>query len=240
MALSDTPKFHENMGFVCNVSAIKGKWIIEGIVLSSGAAINWLNREFFEIPEQKSQFDNFDEMCRTSVPGAKGLISLNSYLGKGTPNLDAYAKGAYVNIGLNNTKGDFARAMLEGIVSDLYDNVSLISETTTGAGSKICRCSGGLAKLDLFNQIQADTYNVPVIYSNNSEATGTGAWMQAMIALGISKTYKDAYELVAGKDKEQTFQPNAVNHAMYNKIRKVRKHYEERIDTKYIHEVLNS
>ena len=64
IGLSDVPVLDKKMSVNCNVSAIPGKWIVEGAVLSAGKAAAWMNEQFF--PESKGDFKEFSKVLEES------------------------------------------------------------------------------------------------------------------------------------------------------------------------------
>ena len=118
IGLSDVPVLDKKMSVNCNVSAIPGKWIVEGAVLSAGKAAAWMNEQFF--PESKGDFKEFSKVLEESCPGANGVIASTSFSGKGTPRWNPSVRAGFMGIGFENNKGDLVRALLEGIADRTF------------------------------------------------------------------------------------------------------------------------
>ncbi len=240
IALSDKPLFDPDQRLICNVSAIPGKWIIEGATLAAGSAVNWMNKQFFaDYPDQAYPFERFDQECLQSPPGANGVIFTPSFAGKGAPYWDSYARATLHNIGFHNTRADFARALLEGIIAEINDCLTTISKLFQGTEFREVRCAGGLTKSALFNQIQADMYNHPVIRPQSEEATGLGAWISAMVTLGCYGSYAAAFHAAVDESKSRKFLPNEKNHALYEQMNAVRAKIYRSLSMKEVQEMLS-
>ena len=63
--------------------------------------------------------------------------------------------------------------------------------------SRFVRVSGGLAKDPLFIRILAAACKKELIYTQQTEATVFGAWIIAVVALGLYTTAKDAFDVLS-------------------------------------------
>ena len=215
IALSDRPVGDDAMRVNCNLSAIPGKWIVEGSVLSAGKTVNWLNRLLFD--NQEGGFKELTDACRTSPAGARGMIFLPLLAGKGTPVWRPDMRGMILDLGFEHTKGDFGRALLEGIASEMKECIQIISGLTRTAYDMV-KVAGGMTRNDLYNQIQADMYEVPVVRAFDNEATGLGAWISAAREMGWYTSYKEAYETAAEGMEEKRYDPDPDNIRIYENL----------------------
>lgn len=215
IALSSEPVSDTNMQVNCNLSAIPGKWIVEGSVLSAGKALNWLNRLLFD--SQDTAFEELTKECRTSPAGARGMMFLPLLAGKGTPSWNPEMRGMILGLGFEHTKADFVRAMLEGIASEMKECIQIIS-ALTGRTYETVKIAGGMTRNDLYNQIQADMYEIPVIRAFEKEATGLGAWISAAKEIGWYGSYKEAYEAASEGKLEKRYDPDQNNIEVYEHL----------------------
>ena len=65
IGLSDVPVLDKKMSVNCNVSAIPGKWIVEGAVLGAGKAAAWMNEQFSR--SQREILKNFQKCWKNPV-----------------------------------------------------------------------------------------------------------------------------------------------------------------------------
>lgn len=220
LALSDEPIFDDEMRITCNISVIPDKWMIEGSVLGSGKAVDWTKHEFFH-----NDISEFQKACDESSVGANGVIYTPTFIGTGTPSWNASARAGIYNLGLYNTKNDFARAVLEGISAQLHTCIEIIQECL-GKEIKTLRISGGLTKNKVYNQILADISNREVDKFNDNESTALGAYISARVALDEAISYKECMEKYLDNSEIKRFKPKIENYYKYLEIDKLRKKFD--------------
>lgn len=179
----------EQMRFICNVSAVPGMYVLEASNISSAAAYNWFFNEFYRRDNPDLEIkSSIDTEAAKSPPGSNGVIVLPYFQGRGTPDWNSRATGSFFGVTLSSTRGDFARAMLEGIVLENAGNLGAIQQRI-GKKSRVT-VSGGLTKSRLFNQIQADAYNCDIILCPTDESTATGAFISTCVAVGLAPSFE--------------------------------------------------
>lgn len=222
IAISDRPVFDEKMRVNCNVSAIPGKWIIEGTVMNAGKAVDWLNSEIFG--GTPGDLKEFVKACEETSVGSNGVIAVTSFSGKGTPEWNSKVRASFLNIGFNNKKADFARALLEGIASDLNDCLQTVEELSERKSNAVY-AAGGMIKNETYCQILSDMFGKKLYKPEICEATGMGAWISAQVYLKNVETYDEAYKKYAKKEKENCYVPNLENTQRYREDNSIRKYY---------------
>lgn len=186
------PVLDEAMRVSCNVSALPGACIVEAAVLTSGAIYRWFNSGVVgTAPGAGDGFEALNAEAAAAPPGCNGVLLLPHFKGTGSPHWDADARGAFCNLSLATTRGEMARAVLEGIAIELRQGLDLV-ERHCGRVAQV-HVAGGLTRLPLFNQIQADVLERPVHCVGGDEATSRGAWMAAAVATGAAATHAAAY-----------------------------------------------
>jgi sugar (pentulose or hexulose) kinase len=150
-----------------------------------------------------------------AVPaGANGLLLLPHFKGCGAPYWDPEAKGVFFNLSLNSSRGEMARAILEGIAVEMKGSLALV-ENLCGKVESVS-VSGGMARSDLFNQIQSDIFDRTIVRFANSEATSFGAWIAAAVATGLDTGYPEAFTRVADVASARSYQPDARQRSVYD------------------------
>jgi sugar (pentulose or hexulose) kinase len=218
IALTDKPLLDIGMRVNCNVSAIAGKWIVEGAVLSAGKTLDWVNDNFFKHPQETHPYEVFTRKSRNVPIGSNGLRFSVQFAGKGTPIWNPDMKGSIGNLSFQNTKDDLARGVLEGIACAVDECVSCISELLGGVQEPV-KVSGGLSKDGFFNQILTDMVKKELSSFATCEATAFGAWMSAAVALGQQNSYKEAFATITKGIAEERYQPMENNSLLYEKIK---------------------
>lgn len=224
VGISDQPAFHPEMSLNCNVSAMKGKWIVEGAVLSAGKSVEWFVKEFFSYGEDKD-YEAFMNACIKVPPGANGVIVSPSLSGKGTPEWNPEIRGGIFRLSFSNRKEEFARALLEGIASELWDCIKAV-ERMTGMSCTSIKAGGGLLKNLTYCQILSDMFGKMIEQPDICEATGIGAWISAETALGNYRTYEEAYLKYEQSVRKKIWFPDENVTNLYREMDRIRKRYE--------------
>ena len=221
IAYTDKPAFDRRCRVLCSASAIAGKWIMEASIFNSGAIFRWFSEQLCkDLDKESHPFRLIDKEAAQSPAGANGVMMLPHFEGSGAPYWEPMAKGLFFNLSLGTTRGDMARSILEGIAMEISDNIALL-ETICGKINQVS-IAGGMAKSDLFAEIQANAFNTPLVRFKNREASSLGATMVAMVSLGVYSSVEDAVAEMLESDP-QKFYPNSDKAAIYDAML-MRKH----------------
>ena len=220
---SDTPVHDMQMRLGCNVSAVPGSYIVEAGMLTSGTVYRWLNEQLYARDGRPPEgFDEVNADAEASPVGARGVILLPYFAGRGAPSWNPHAKGLFFNLSLGTTRGDMARAVLEGIAAETSENM-MIMESLAGARAKEISVAGGLTNLPLYNQIQADSYGTAVMRLAGGEATGRGAWISAACCLGMFSSFPSAHAAATSYLETVRFIPNPLSVEILSRTRGLRR-----------------
>ena len=213
LSLADSPNL-SNPSMICNVSAIKGKYIQESNVLASASALNWLIEEFFpELWGDTPDFQSFDEIAGQAARGSNGLFCIPHFQGCGTRDWNPNARAAFWGVSLGTSKADMARALYEGIAAEIAKSIDVLPLPSRRSARVFA--AGGLSKSRIFNQILADMLDREVYVYADPQATAIGAFMSAAVALGLYGDFEAALSAVRGKDHGSLFAPNPSNSSFY-------------------------
>ncbi len=223
IAAADRPAADPGMGIGCNVSAVPGSFILEAGVVTSGSIYQWFRREFYrETAGQADPYALMDAEAAASPVGARGVLLMPHFKGRGSPVWNPAARGAFLNLTPEATRGDLARAVLEGIALEIAENIETLESLSTPA--KMIEVSGGMTKSSLFNHIQADCYGRPVERADDAEATARGAWISAAVRLGLYPDFATAAAAATENHARQRFDPETENHQIYRRAAVERRH----------------
>lgn len=213
---SDTPALDPQMRTACNISAVPGAYVVEAAVLTSGTIYRWFAELGFGNGNPGADaFARLNADAATAPPGANDLILLPHFKGCGAPYWDPEAKGVFYNMTLGTTRGEMARAILEGIAVEMKESLELV-EALCGRVASVS-VSGGLTRSDLFNQIQSDVFARPVVRFKNSEATSLGAWIAGAVACGIDAGYPQAFARAVDPGSSVSYRPDPANQPIYER-----------------------
>lgn len=169
-----------------NLSAYHGStpWVLEAANMGSGTLYQWFNQSFYHCGEDCKDTVLINREVAAQPPGCDGLICYADFAGRGCPDTDPHARGVFANIGLQHSRGSFARAILEGICFDIHNCIEHIEDL--GIPITKIQSTGGLTNFSVFNQILADITGKDIRVCTNAEATAAGAFHAACAALQLS------------------------------------------------------
>lgn len=179
-----------------NRAAVPGHLVMESTVNTCTAAFDWYRREF--LPDYG--YDEINAALERTPQGAHGVTVLPYFQGRSTPDWNADARGAFLNLTLSATKEDFLRALLEGICCEIRNHLELFE-----SAQRIRRiyAGGGLCSSSAFCRMLAEACGREITVMRQAEATAGGAWMSAAVTLGLKKNLTEAFEtLRRGKTAE--------------------------------------
>jgi xylulokinase len=200
---------------------IPGKWQIEANSSSAASSIEWFKDQFcqLEVANAKlmgfSVFNALTELAMRSPVGSKGLMYSAWMAGADCPRFNYDARATFTGLTFSHDKSDVIRSIMEGVCFEIYSMILSI-EDTIEQKVQLLRVTGGGAKSNFWNQIQADVYNKTIETVVCSEATSLGAAMCAAVGLGEYKDLREAAAVMVQVDKR--FEPIPANVAIYQEL----------------------
>ena len=140
-------------------------YALEGAVLVSGAAIQWL-RDGLGILADAAE----SEALAESVDSTGGVVFVPALTGLGSPWWDPDARGLVSGLTRGTTRAHLVRAALEAIAHQVADVVDALPARPT-----VLRADGGAAANGFLMQFQADLLGCPVEVAAERETTALGA-----------------------------------------------------------------
>ncbi|MDF2614014.1 MAG: xylB [Clostridia bacterium] len=215
----DKPIYDEDMKTFNFAHLIPGLVMPCGTMQTGGASYSWLKNELasFEVLEAKrlgkSAYDLINEKAKSAPAGANGILYLPYLLGERSPRWNVNAKGAFIGLKMESKREDIFRSVLEGVAFNL--NVILNSFKKHISVKEMVVIGGG-AKGELWRQIMADMYGIPILKPNYlEEATSMGAAIAAGVGAGIFDSFDVIHEFLKIEDKVY---PNRDNTQVYDKM----------------------
>lgn len=159
-------------------------FIVGGPTNNGGVVFQWLKDTFFSDL-------SFDEMVHGAgevAPGAEGLLFFPYLLGERAPLWDSAVRGSFHGIGLEHTRFHFARAVMEGILMNLYVIARPLLEHDS---AHTVYANGGFAQSTLFVQMLADIFGMNVALNATNDAGCIGAALVGLRSLGEIADYAD-------------------------------------------------
>ncbi len=164
-----------------------GKYHLMGCILSAASCNKWFLEDVLKS-------DDYTECEKGECNGENRVVFLPYLMGERSPHNDPYARGAFIGMSMDTTRGDMLKAVMEGVSYALRDCV----EVARAQGIEIseARVCGGGAKSSLWCKILANVLRVKVLKTNCSEGPSFGGCILAMVASGEYKTVKEATESI--------------------------------------------
>jgi glycerol kinase len=140
-------------------------YALEGAVLASGAAVQWLRDGLGLLADAAES-----ERVARSVDSSGGVVFVPALAGLGSPWWDADARGLVAGITRGTTRAHLVRAALEAIAHQVADVVEALPEQPA-----VLRADGGATANAFLMQLQADLLGIPVEVAAEQETTALGA-----------------------------------------------------------------
>lgn len=216
IAHSNRPIIDKDKRFLCKIGAIPGSYNLEAGMLTTGTVYRWFFEQFYAGTGDVAGVEEINREVLSSPPGANGVLLLPHFEGSGAPYWNPEDCGVFYGMKLSTTRADMARAVLEGIVMEMGENVALFKERM-GQVTEVC-VSGGMTQFSAYNQLQADIYDVKVVLQSNRESTSIGAWISAAVACGLYHSYEDAFTAIQSPRTETSYVPAEEKVQFYHKL----------------------
>lgn len=162
---------------------IEGMYITIAYSLTGGNILKWFRDEFGleEVAEaQRTGANPYDLLLNSAADQPSSLLVLPYFTPSGTPYFDTRTKGAVFGLQLATTRGDFIRALLEGVAFEMRLNLDILEKS--GYEINELRAIGGGAKSAKWTQLKADVTGKKITTLDVIEAGCLGVAMLARAA----------------------------------------------------------
>ncbi len=156
-----------------------GAWSVTGCVLSAAGALQWTRATIAPtVP-----YDVLVHEASLAPPGCEGLRFLPHLAGERAPFPDPDARGAWVGLSLRHGRGHLVRAVLEGVAATMAMVLEIVRDLPVPV--ERVRLGGGGNRSELWRQMQADLYRVPVAAMNVEKGPAFGAALMAGVGADV-------------------------------------------------------
>ncbi len=218
---SEHPIYDEQMRTVTWAHVVPGMYAPNGTMQYAGGSYSWIKNTVCvdecrrAKQEGASPFKYMDEQISQSPAGSNGVIFLPYLLGERAPRWDPDARGAFVGLKPENSRGDLLRSVLEGVTLNLSICLDILR---THIDIDEILVIGGGAKGRVWQQMMADIYGAKVTVPKLLEEAGSmGAAVIAGVGTGL---YEDFSAIDMFLDIEQTLTPDPDTLKAYDPIKK--------------------
>ncbi|MEL7608704.1 MAG: FGGY-family carbohydrate kinase [Bacillota bacterium] len=209
--IENTKTFFCNFGCVPNLYLYesngiwRGMWTISWLINLLGDEVKLKADALGVSPEEFLS----DEAAKVPA-GSEGLLTVLEWLA-----FESHKKGTIIGFDVRHTRGHMFRSIMEGIAMTMKNNYQAMCDEVGQYPKKII-LSGGGSSSDVFVQIFADVFGVPVVRNVMNGAAGLGSAICAAVATGAYASFDEAVKhMVKIRD---VFEPNMKNHRLYTKI----------------------
>lgn len=155
-----------------------GGWSVTGCVLSAAGALQWVR----DTIAPTVPYDTLLGEAALTPPGCEGLRFLPHLAGERCPEADPDARGAWIGLSIAHGRGHLVRSVLEGVAGTMARVLGIVRDLPVPI--ERVRLGGGGNRSELWRQMQADLYGVPVASMNVAEGPAFGAALMAGVGIG--------------------------------------------------------
>lgn len=196
--------------FCCALA--KDCWVMGGATNNGGIILRWLRDHLADAEVRKANqlnedpYDILTAIAATVPAGSEGLIFHPYLAGERSPLWDANARGSFFGLALHHTKAHLIRAVLEGIVYNLYGVLDAVQDVVGPA--KSIQATGGFARSLLWRQMLADVFDQTVTIPKVYESSCFGAAVLGLYALGRISTLNQVSDMIGETDRHHPIPEN--------------------------------
>ncbi len=181
---------------------------------TGGVVYQWYRDQFCGEEKREAQRQGvsaYDLINAQMPPQPTKLYFIPHFKGSGSPTCDLDSKGTVFGLTLNTTKGEIAKAILEGLTYELRLNL----ETMQQAGINIREiiAVGGGAKSPGWLRMKTNITGRPLKILKNKEAAPLGAGILAGVGCGHYRSFEEAVDTMV--EVERIYEPDPAVHRVY-------------------------
>jgi len=231
--VSDHPVIDPKGRIFC-YALTKNLWVIGGPVNNGGVVFSWAKDNLFDAEKStadllgKDSYDLLTEVASQVPAGSDGLLFHPFLGGERAPIWDANARGSFFGLAQMHTRAHMVRAVLEGIVYNLY-TVLLALEEVLGQPDSIL-ATGGFARSELWRQMLSDVFERPVTIPQAFESSCLGAAVVGMKSIGVIEELAEVKNFVG---ETTTYAPNPEHFNVYRELVPIYIRLTRQLQTEY-------
>lgn len=179
---------------------------------SGGIVFEWFAKQFGDFKDAydlETCMEDLMAEASTVDPGSERLLFLPYLLGERAPIWNAHARGVFFGVNINHERKHFARAVIEGIMYQMYSIEKMLQEHRN---IKQISVNGSFASIPFCIQLIADIFNLPVSASTNASSVSMGAYLLSATDIVVYKSIEDVARSVT---LSQACKPNIHNNNIY-------------------------
>ena len=196
---------------------VPGMWYSVSATNAAALCMRWFRDTFYSTAldgsRQPSAYEIIDKEAQTSPVGANGVFFHPYLQGERCPYWDPNLRASFTGVSIVSTRGDFARALMEGVAFSLRDCYGTLEEMKLPV--KRIFLIGGGARSKLWSEIVANVFNCSVAVPTRGDAS-FGSCLLAGAGIGLFKDAKDAVAKCLEIDR--TINPDPAAAKVYDRL----------------------
>ncbi|MDN6900747.1 gluconokinase [Oenococcus sicerae] len=231
--VTDKPKI-DPKGRTFTYALDRDHWVVGGPVNNGGDVFRWARDNLFDAEKSTAallgieSYDLLTEIASKVPAGADGLLFHPYLSGERAPIWDANARGSFFGLTHYHTRAHMVRAVLEGIIFNIY-MVALALEEVVGE-LKSVQATGGFAHSPLWRQMLADIFEQSVTVPQSIESGALAATVVGQKALGLTDKIENIADMVGDA---KTYEPNPENYDVYRELTPIFIRLSRQLETEY-------
>ena len=200
---------------------VPSMWYSVSATNAAALCMRWLRDSFYKeegkgkSDEVRNLYSLMDDEAQGSAVGANGVVFHPYLQGERCPYWDANLRASFTGVSISSTRGDFARALMEGVAFSLRDCYGTLEEMKLPV--KRIFLIGGGARSKLWSEIVCNVFNCEVAVPTPGDAS-FGSCLLAGTGIGVFKDVKEAVEKCL--HVERTIKPDADSAEKYARLHK--------------------
>ena len=184
---------------------VEGMWYTVSATNAAALCQRWMRDTLCQFEKAEAEKNNtkafalMDRLAENSPPGANGVVFHPYLQGERSPYWDPKLRASFTGVSISSTKGDFIRALFEGVAYSLRDCYGTIREMQLPV--KRIFLIGGGARGRLWSEIVCNVFNLPVQIPTPGDAS-FGSALLAGTGAGVFADSKDAVRKCLHIDRE--------------------------------------
>lgn len=203
-------------GLPCYPHVLPAQYVTLPGNFTGGNLLQWYKENFAGQAQAQAETEQrsvYDILMEEMAEEPTDILVLPHFTTTGSPWNDSESRGMICGLKLSTTKGEYIRALQEGVTYEIRLNLSLLEQA--GMRPRHLIAVGGSTKSHKLMQLKADLLGIPIGIPDEMEAACRGAAFLAGIGSGILREDSVHWGLSAGNQK--IIQPNLEKYRLYSK-----------------------
>lgn len=177
----DAPYLDGSIRTWCYV-LMEGQWFAGGAINNAGLALQWVRDKFYADIPGDAGYERLRAEAAAAPPGASGVLVLPYFTGERSPYWNPDASGLIYGLKQDTTRGQIARAALEGVafcLADVWEALAEESHTPEHVS-----LTGSVTRMPLWAGIISDVLGLQLHLVDAADASALGAAIIGHMGLG--------------------------------------------------------